>query len=46
MPVLSTASMRQSCGSGSDAEYVDFDDLGHPVLLLGCCHHFNDAERN
>jgi hypothetical protein len=33
-------------GSGSDAEYVNFDDLGRPVLLLGCCHHFNDAKRN
>jgi hypothetical protein len=33
-------------GSGSDAEYVNFDDLGRSVLLLGCCHHFNDAERN
>jgi hypothetical protein len=32
--------------SGSDAEYVDFDDLGHPVLLLGCRHHFNNAEQN
>jgi hypothetical protein len=30
--------------SGSDAEYVNFDDLGRPVLLLGFCHHFNDAE--
>ncbi len=33
-------------GSGSDLEYIDFDDLGRPVLLLGCCHHFNNAERN
>ncbi len=33
-------------GSGTDAEVVDFDDLGCPVSLLGLCHHFNNAERN
>ncbi len=33
-------------GSGADADVVEFDEIGRPVSLLGCCHHFDDAEKN
>ena len=32
--------------SGANTELVEFDALGCPVSLLGCCHHFNDAEKH
>jgi hypothetical protein len=52
VPIKNRASLVNSInasklfGSGTDAEVVDFDDLGCPVLLLRLCHHFNDAKRN
>jgi hypothetical protein len=33
-------------GSGADATFVEFDEIGRPVSLLGCCHHFDDAKKN
>jgi hypothetical protein len=33
-------------GSGADADVVEFDEIGCPMSLLGCCHHFDDAEKN
>jgi hypothetical protein len=33
-------------GSGANAGIVEFDELGHPVSMLGCGHHFNNAENN
>jgi hypothetical protein len=33
-------------GSGADMGIVEFDELGCPVSLLGCGHHFNNAEKN
>jgi hypothetical protein len=33
-------------GSGDNAGIVEFDELGRPVSMLGCGHHFNDAENN
>jgi hypothetical protein len=33
-------------GSGSDADVFEFDEIGRPVSLLGCCQHFDDAEKN
>ena len=32
-------------GRCAGAEVVDFDKLGCPVSLLGCGHHFADAEK-
>ncbi len=44
--LVNSVNLSKLFGSGSDAEYNNFDDLGCPVLLLGCCHHFNNAGRN
>jgi hypothetical protein len=33
-------------GCGANAGIVEFDELGRPVSMLGCGHHFNDAENN
>jgi hypothetical protein len=33
-------------GRGAEAEVVQFDKLDHPMSLLGCGHHFNDAKIN
>jgi hypothetical protein len=33
-------------GCGADAGIVQFDELGHPVYMLGCGHHFNNTENN
>jgi hypothetical protein len=30
----------------ANADIVEFDELSHPVSLLVCGHHFNDAEEN
>ena len=44
--LLSNVKKAQKFGSGVNTEIVEFDALGRPVSLLGCCHHFDDAEKN
>jgi hypothetical protein len=33
-------------GGGANTKIVKFDELGHHVSLLGCCHHFDDTEKH
>ena len=44
--LLSNVKNAQKFGSGANTEIVEFNALGRPVSLLGCCHHFDDAEKN
>ena len=44
--LLSNVTNAQKFGSGANTEIVEFDALGRPVSLLGCCHHFDDAEKH
>ena len=44
--LLSNVKNAQKLGSGANTEIVEFDALGCPGSLLGCCHHFDDAEKH
>jgi hypothetical protein len=44
--LLSSVKYARKFGSGANTEIVKFNELGRPVSLLGCCHHFDNAERN
>ncbi len=44
--LLSNVKNARKLGSGANTEIVEFDALGRPLSLLGCCHHFDDTERN
>ena len=43
--LISTVKASWQFGSVANADIVEFDELGRPVSLLGCCHHFDDADK-
>ena len=43
--LISTVKASRQFGSVANADIVEFDELGRPVSLLGCCHHFDDADK-
>ena len=44
--LVSTVDSTHLFGGCADAEVVDFDKLYHPMSLLGCGHHFDDAKKH
>jgi len=43
--LISTVKASRQLGSVDNVDIVEFDELGRPVSLLGCCHHFDDADK-